>query len=322
MLPDDPRVQAGLFGVALPGLIGLVCMLPAVLVARRGKRQAGDAASSGTRAHSRAGYGPALGLGLAYVAASVGLLGMPDNWPRSTTEWLAPLILLGTLLIALPDLVGPIGTRRLAVWLGRAGFAAAVLVWPIANTRANRWEGSELWLWHAGIGLWLLLAFACMDRVSAKLSPVFTAVVVGLTVVGLIPVVFGAGVTSHPQVSGGMGAAIGAVGVVTILTRGIVPLRGAASLLVVWLTMTLLVSYQFIANMAWWEFGVVASLPLVLATLTILPKIGKLNSNKLGWIAVVITVGLTAAVSGQHVPGLIAELTGSGGSSIDDYYGY
>ncbi|MEM8756372.1 MAG: hypothetical protein AAGF47_01145 [Planctomycetota bacterium] len=331
MTLDDPKIQAALFGVLLPAIAGGGFATVSLLLARSKQQAAGDPDSVGgglSRSGlipSIAGLLPAVGLGAAYAIASLGLVGVPGSLPRAMVDWLLPIVTAGVLVATVPMLL-PRGLPAISgLWLARAAFIAAVLIWPIANTRANHWEGAESIAWHISGAIWLLTAFASMARVSRKASPVMMCVLLGVSIAGLIPVVFGAGVTSHPQVSGGLAAGVGGLGVVAIVARGRLPIAACGSVFVAWLTASLLVGWQFVADMAWWEFGVVAAIPLVLAAATFAPKLRSFGPVRLGVVLVVLAGGMTAAVSARHVPAMVAELTGSragSGDSLDDYYGF
>ena len=314
---DDPRVYTALFGVIVPGLIGLGCAGIALLVHVVAKRRAEP---DSTRT-PRTGYGPALGLGLAFSVVTVAFAGMPARWPVSASDWFAPIVLLSAIAAGAVDLARSPKRRAIIAWLGRAVVLGAVLFGPVARPRINYWQGTDEILWHAGIGLWLVLAWLCVDRLSGRLRPLGSVTAALVLVGGLIPVIFGAGVTGQSQYAGGLAAAIGGAGLIAIVSKGRVSIRAAGSVLVAWLAMALLVSYQFVSEMAWWEFGVIAAIPPVLAGVTLLPGLQKLSPTKQGWIVLVLVSVMTAAVSWQHVPDLYAELTGSRSAS-DAYWDY
>ncbi|MEM1071241.1 MAG: hypothetical protein AAGH71_00270 [Planctomycetota bacterium] len=323
MAIDDPQVQAGVFGVALPAFSGAIgAGLGWLIAGRRDKKlaEAGSSFDEDMKQSPRADALLALGLGGAFAVASLGLVGVPDTWPRAMSEWMLPIVAAGTVAAIVPGLIGRGLPSAVVRWLLRAGFVAGLLAWPLANTRSNHWEGAEAAAWMAGVAAWLLLSFAAMDRVATRLPRAMVCVVLGLSVAGLIPVVFGAGVTAQPQVSGGLAAGIGVAGVVALISRGIVPLVGAGGVVVAWLASTMFVGWPFVADMAWWEVGLSASLPVLAALPTLVPGLSKRRAAA-GWIAVALVAGATAGVSARHVPDLVSELTGSGqGSDLDDLY--
>ncbi|MGP1272800.1 MAG: hypothetical protein ACTS22_05660 [Phycisphaerales bacterium] len=321
MLADDPRLYTALFGVALPGVIGVSGAVAGWMAGAIARRRRSAGASPRDHDSLRTGFGPALGLGAAFATMTVAFAGWPERWPVSASDWVAPIVVLSAVLAAAVDLFPRPRKRSIATWVGRLAVAGLILYGPLARPRANFWEGSTEILWHAGIALWLLLAWAGADRITNRLRPIGQSALAAIAVAGVVPVVFGAGVTAQSQYAGGLAAAVVGAGLIAVVSAGIVATRSAGSVLVTWLAMVLLISYQYVSEMAWWEFGVIAALPLLLGALVTLPGLRKLSPAKQGWIAVVLAAAGFGAVSGHHVPELRRELTGSG-SSIDDYYGY
>jgi hypothetical protein len=311
----DPRIDAAVFGALGPGAIGFVCTIVAWLFARAAARKRETTAPS-----PRAGIGPALGVGLGFALASLGLDGIPERAPVGASDWVLPIMGAAIIAACAGELLTKGAKAHALRWLLRLGVVAVIVFGPLKRPWENQWEGVEAAYWLGGITLWMILAFAASDRTAAKASPFAAGLVWTAFIGGLVPVVFGAGVTAQSQIAGGVAAAIGGVTLAAWLGRKTLPhLRAVGTLVVVYTAMLLAVSWQFVSDMAWWELGVIAATPIAIALVDVIPGLRGLSAFKRQAVRIVLVVAATAAVSGHHAPELIRELTGAGGS--DDPYG-
>ncbi len=312
---DDPRVQAALFGVAGPAAIAFAATLIAAAAFKASRKP------DHTEPSPRAGLGAAIGLAGAFTFATIGLDGVPEGLPVAAADWALPLVAFAGLVAVVHALLGSGRKRHIARWLGRLAIIAAFVLGPMARTRQNFWEGMEAVYWIGGAALWFLLAFAASDRTASKSSPRGHALVTAALAGGLAPVIFGAGVTVQSQVAGAVAAAAGGIVAATlVLRKSIPPTHAMGTVVVAWLGAMLTLSWQFVAEMAWWEFGVVAAIPLLVAAVDFVPGVRGLSTFKRLVIRLGIVIATTAAVSGQHVPGLIEQLGGGSSGSADDYW--
>lgn len=311
---DDPRVQTALFGVAGPAAIAFAATLIAAIAFKAARKPDVSDVSS------RAGVGAALGLAGAFVLATLGMGGIPEGMPVAAADWALPVVAIAGLMAALDAILGTGKKTQLVRWLGRLAIIAAFVFGPMARPRVNFWEGAEAFAWIGGAAVWFLLAFAASDRTAAKSTPRGHAIIVMMMAGGLVPVIFGAGVTVQSQVAGAVAAGAGGIMAATFLMRRSIPSTQAmGTVAVAWLGAMLTLSWQFVAEMAWWEFGVVASIPLLVALVDVIPGVRGLSAFKRFAVRAGIVIALTAGVSGRHVPGLVEQLSGGGGS--DDPYG-
>ena len=312
---DDPRVQSALFGVAGPAAVAFAATLIAAIAFKAARKP--DAASVDTRA----GLGAALGVAGAFVLANLGLDGVPDGMPVAAAEWALPIVALAGIVAAIDSLFGS-GKKRHAVrWLGRLAIAAALVWGPMARPRQNFWEGAEVAAWIGGGVLWLLLAFAASDRTAAKSTPRGYGLVAVVLAAGLVPVIFGAGVTVQSQVAGAVAAAAGGIVAAAFVMRSSIPtMQTMGTVVIAWLAVVLTLSWQFVAEMAWWEFGVIASIPLLVAAVDLLPWLRTRSAFKRQVIRLGIVIAASASVSGHHVPDLQEQLGGGSSNAADDYW--
>ncbi|MEO1582976.1 MAG: hypothetical protein AAFR96_00190 [Planctomycetota bacterium] len=312
----DPRLDAVAFGALGPAAIGFTATLAAYLIVRASARKA-DPSS----APSRAGIGPALGVGLAFVLASLGLDGVPERMPVGSADWVLPVMATALLAAVGGELLAK-GRKAIAVrWLLRVAVIGVIVAGPLSLPIKNRWEGGETVAWVGGIALWMLLAFAASDRTASRSSPPSSVLVWHALIGGLVPVIFGAGVTAQSQIAGGVAAGLGGVLVAAWLGRkALPPMRAVGGVVVPYIAMLLLVSWQFVSDLAWWEFGVIAATPLAIALIDLVPVVRKLSAFKRFVGRMLLVIAATAAVSGHHVPALVGELTGSSSSSEDAYW--
>jgi hypothetical protein len=321
---DDPRLMAGLLGVAGPGVLGLVCSLAAWAVLRR----RGDAApASGQQQPSpRVGIGPALGFGLSYVLASYAWVGLPDlsRLPVGASGWAWPIMVLGTIAAVVGEFIHPEGKggRKGLVlrWLGRGLVVAVVLLGPLKQPRSNYWDGTEAVLWTAGVGLWVLLGHVSFDRLSRRHGTAGFASLGAILTLGLVPAIFGAGVTAQMQIAVGLAASLAGVALAALIVRGPLGSRGLGGALTVWLAVVLTQSWQFVSEMSWTAFGAVAALPVVLAGVDLLPVLRRWPRLRLLVLRMVIVAGVTGWLAAAHVPDLLEQLTGAPDPASD--YGY
>ncbi|MEO0631609.1 MAG: hypothetical protein AAFY46_12920 [Planctomycetota bacterium] len=312
---DDPRAQVALFGVAGPAAIAFVATLIAAVAFKAAKKPESGETSP------RAGLGAAFGLAGAFVLANLGMDGLPEGMPVAAAEWALPLVAVAGVVACVQAVCIKGTTRHVVCWLGRAAIIAAFVFGPMARTRQNFWEGIEAVYWIVGVAGWFVLAFAASDRTVSKSSPRGHALVVMATAGGLVPVIFGAGVTVQSQVAGAVAAAAGGIVAATFLMRKSIPASPAmGTVFIAWLGAMLTLSWQFVAEMAWWEFGVVASIPLLVAAVDVIPRLRGLSTSKRLVVRLGVVIATTAAVSGHHVPGLIEQLGGGGSDPADDYW--
>ncbi len=312
---DDPRVQTALFGVFGPAALAFAATLIAAL-AFKAAREPGE-----TGPVPRAGLGAAVGLAGAFVLANLGLDGIPDAMPVAAADWALPIVALAGIVAGVDALVSKGKKRHVVRWLGRLAIVVALVLGPMARPRQNFWEGAEIAAWIGGAAVWMLLAFAATDRTASRSSPRGFAVVAMALAGGLVPVIFGAGVTVQSQIAGAVAAAAGGIVAAALLVRkSIPPLQATGTVVVAWLAVMLALSWQFVAEMAWWEFGVVASIPLLVAAVDLIPGLRGLSDFKRLVIRLGVVIATTAAVSGQHVSGLIEQLGGGSSDPYGDYY--
>jgi hypothetical protein len=304
------------FGVVGPFAAAFALALAGWLVARRGRR---GKSSGGSVALS--GIGPALGLGVAFLLATRAWVGWPavDRLPLGASDWAPHLVLLGALVGAVHQAFAGPRAGVIAAWVGRAAVIALVLLGPLARPRENAWEGTAELLWMGGVAAGMAVLFVSFDRLSARTDARgFTAL--GLVfAAGLIPAVFAAGATVQSQTAGGVAAALAGVGGAALIARGSIAARGLGTALTAWLTAVLVVSWQFVADMPWWEFGVIASVPVAAAWIDALPFVRRWSRGRVFWLRAVAIAIMCAAASGAHVPGLVEQMTGS---APKDAYGY
>ena len=313
---DDVRAQVALFGVAGPAAIAFVATLLAAIAFKSARKP--DAKD----VTARAGVGSAFGLAGAFVLANVGMDGVPERMPVAAAEWALPLVALAGVLACLDALAFTSTKRHFVRWLGRLVIIAAFVLGPMARTRQNFWEGTEAVLWIGGTVVWFLLAFAASDQTASKSSPRGHAIVAMALAGGLVPVIFGAGVTVQSQVAGAVAAAAGGIVAATLIMRkSIPPTHAMGTIVVAWVAAMLTLSWQFVAEMAWWEFGVIAAIPLLVAAVDLIPGLKGLSSFKRLAVRLGIVIAATAAVSGHHVPSMYEQL-GGGGASDDPYGDY
>ncbi|MEL7483203.1 MAG: hypothetical protein AAFN41_02495, partial [Planctomycetota bacterium] len=210
---DDPRAQVALFGVAGPAAIAFVATLIAAVAFKAAKKPESGETSP------RAGLGAAFGLAGAFVLANLGMDGLPEGMPVAAAEWALPLVAVAGVVACVQAVCIKGTTRHVVCWLGRAAIIAAFVFGPMARTRQNFWEGIEAVYWIVGVAGWFVLAFAASDRTVSKSSPRGHALVVMATAGGLVPVIFGAGVTVQSQVAGAVAAAAGGIVAATFLMR-------------------------------------------------------------------------------------------------------
>lgn len=312
---DDPRVQAALFGVAGPAALAFAATFVAAAAFKAARKPDASVVSP------RAGIGAVLGLAGAFVLANLGIDGVPDGMPVAAAEWALPLVVLAGLVAVVDASVGSGKKAHIARWVGRFAIIAAFVFGPMARPRQNFWEGTEVVAWIGGAALWFMVAFAASDRTASQSSPRGHAIITMLLAGGLLPVIFGAGVTVQSQIAGAVAAAAGGIIAATLIMRkSIPPTHAMGTVVVAWLGAMLTLSWQFVAEMAWWEFGVVASIPLLIAAVDLIPGIRGLSAFKRLIVRVCIVIALAAGVSGQHVPDLQAQLGGGTSDAADDYW--
>ncbi|MEL6498495.1 MAG: hypothetical protein AAF937_03845 [Planctomycetota bacterium] len=311
---DDPRAQIAVFGIAGPAAIAFVATLVAAIAFRAGRR-----VDPGT-ASPRAGVGAAFGFAAAFVFANLGMDGVPDRWPVAAAEWALPLLALAGVTACLDALIFTGKKRHVVRWAGRAMIIAAFIFGPMSRTWQNFWEGTEAAFWIGGVVAWFAIAFAASDRTASKSTARGHALVAMVTAGGLVPVIFGAGVTVQSQVAGAVAAAAGGIAAATFLARKSVPgTHAMGTAFIAWTAVVLTLSWQFVAEMAWWEFGAVASIPLLVAAVDVVPGLRGLSAGKRLAIRLVVAAAVSAGVSGHHVPGLLEQV--SAGADASDPYG-
>lgn len=305
---DDPRVSGAVFGAAGPFAAAIIATMAGWLAVRRATR---GGTSAGT--DSRSGIGPAVGLGAAFLLATRAWVSWPavDRLPVGASDWAPHVVLLGALVGAVQQAFRGRRSRFLAAWIGRAAVTALVLLGPLARPRENAWDGTAEYLWMAGVVVGMALLFSSFDRLSAKTDARGFSALGLILAAGVIPAVFGAGATVQSQTAGGVAAALAGVGVAAVIARGALAMGGLGTALTAWLAAVLIVSWQFVADMPWWEFGVIASVPVVAAWIDVLPVVRRWSRGRVFWLRALVIAILCAAASGSHVPGLIEQMSGS-----------
>ncbi len=195
-------------------------------------------------------WGGAVAIGVAYLAAHLGLVGLPDLVPTEALDWMPYMALLAVLVGVIE---GRTYSSKWLRWLLRAAASFATLYFVLGFMVENYWEGTSAFIWLGTLTLLTLEIISVFDRLADRypgaLVPVamMLTAAVGALVVGLT------GSARVAQLLGALAAAGGAALVVAWWHGALRVSRGAATVFTVIFAGLLAFGYMSTADVPGWS---------------------------------------------------------------------
>lgn len=309
---NEAQLREGLLNVAVPGLSGALSVLITFWVASivRKKNEHSKLSKKLER------LGPVLGLAAAYIAV---LAIYPTlNLTGGSASDRQGLIAIAAVLFAIIESLTTRATVQPTVrWLGRLALVGGVLGYQYVSIRRQWAAGTETIAWHAGIGLWMLLAFGALDRLSSKATLTPVALTLAIVPMLALPSIFDAGASSNWQVAMGVGFSLVGIALAGLVFRGRSIGHAIGTVYIVWLS-GVLVACHFVSYMPLWHACVLAATPLLMVVPEFVPK---LKGKSQTFARFLLLAAACISISWAAVPSFVEALTGKSSGDELDYYG-
>lgn len=309
---NEAQLREGLLNVAVPGLSGALSVLITFWIASIVRRK--DEHSKLAKKLER--LGPVLGLSAAYITV-LAIYPTLNLTGGSASDRQGVIVLAAVLFVIIESLTSRATVQPTVRWLGRLVLIGGILGYQYMSIRRQWDPGTETIAWHAGVGLWMLLAFGALDRLSMKTT--ITPAALSLAVVPMLalPSIFDAGAASNWQVAMGVGFSLVGIALAGAVFRGRSIGQAIGTVYIVWLS-GVLVACHFVSYMPLWHACVLAATPLLMVVPEFVPKLK-------GKAQVVVRFALLAAaciaISWASVPSFVDALTGQSSEDDFDIYG-
>lgn len=222
------------------------------------------------RAEARRGLQP-VAFAAGHAAAQVALVGWPPFPPRESTHGLFYIALAASLLSPLANASGIQASIR---WMAAGVLAFGVPLLLLRSRIVQRWSATESLLAVGAIGT-ALLALGGGARTATRLPGPVSFLVLLIPVGSAAGVLGLSGTALHSQLAGAVAAGLGA-GLLLSVTRSCDPISPAAARLVSTLLGSVLITGHFYARVPAINALLLASCPLITASLGSLRRIRNL----------------------------------------------
>lgn len=309
---NEAQLREGLLNVAVPGLSGALSVLITFWIASIVRKK--DEHSKLAKKLER--LGPVLGLSAAYITV-LAIYPTLNLTGGSASDRQGVIVLAAVLFAIIESLTSRATVQPTVRWLGRLVLIGGVLGYQYMSIRRQWDPGIETIAWHAGIGLWMLLAFGALDRLSTKTT--ITPAALSLAVVPMLalPSIFDAGAASNWQVAMGVGFSLVGIALAGVVFRGRSIGQAIGTVYIVWLS-GVLVACHFVSYMPLWHACVLAATPLLMVVPEFVPKLkGKTQAG----VRFALLAAACIAISWSSVPSFVDALTGQSSEDDFDIYG-
>ncbi|GAB5495115.1 MAG: hypothetical protein Phyf2KO_01950 [Phycisphaerales bacterium] len=309
---NEAQVREGLLNVAVPGLFGALSVLITFWIASIVRKK--DEHSKLAKKLER--LGPVLGLGAAYITV-LAIYPTLNLTGGSASDRQGVIVIAAILFAIIESLTSRATVQPTVRWLGRLALVGGVLGYQYMSIRRQWDPGTETIVWHAGIGLWMLLAFGALDRLSAKTTITPAALTLAIVPMLALPSIFDAGAASNWQVAMGVGFSLVGIALAGLVFRGRSIGQAIGTVYIVWLS-SVLVACHFVSYMPLWHACVLASTPLLMVVPEFVPK---LKSRSQTVVRYALLAAACIVISWASVPSFFDALTGKSSGDEFDYYG-